>query len=344
MNVHNVAARARVSPATVSRVLNNSIHVDPATRARVLQVVEELNYQPNANARALSSRSNRTLGVIVSNLNNPYFLDIYQSMEDVARSDGYELLVANTCYERDRLTRELQMILGRRVAGLAALVSELDSQLLAQLEALNIPVVISGVQHGPARMANIRVDWSKGMHTVVRHLYGLGHRSMAFVDHHATLECIAERRATFLKTTQALGLSNMTMAFTHDDTFEGGRRAVRDIEWQGPNRPTAVICVNDTLAVGVLRELRETGFRVPEDISVTGFNNIDLSQYVTPALTTVHVPRAEIGRLAFRSLVDEKMFGKEILVEPELIFRASTGPRCSSGAVLSFSRAKDELR
>ena len=87
MNVHIIAARARVSPATVSRVLNNSIHVDPATRARVLQVVEELNYQPNANARALSSRSNRTLGVIVSNLNNPYFLDIYQSMEDVARSD-----------------------------------------------------------------------------------------------------------------------------------------------------------------------------------------------------------------------------------------------------------------
>src|SRR5262249_48204291 len=159
---------------------------------------------PNANARALSSRSNRTLGVIVSNLNNPYFLDIYQSMENVARSDGYELLVANTCYERDRLARELQMLLGRRVAGLAALVSELDEHLLAQLGALNIPVVISGVQHGPARMANIRVDWRKGMQTIVRHLYGLGHRRMAFVDHHPTLECIAERRTTFLQTTEAL--------------------------------------------------------------------------------------------------------------------------------------------
>jgi LacI family transcriptional regulator len=112
-------------------------------------VIAELNYQPNANARALSSRSNRTLGVIVSNLNNPYFLDIYQSMEDVARSVDYELLVANTCYQPDRLTRELQMIWGRRVAGLAALVSELDESLMAQLAALNIPVVISGVEHSP---------------------------------------------------------------------------------------------------------------------------------------------------------------------------------------------------
>src|SRR5262249_13829157 len=153
----------------------------------------------------------------------------------VARSDGYELLGANTCYERDRLARELQMLLGRRVAGLAALVSELDEHLLAQLGALNIPVVISGVQHGPARMANIRVDWRKGMQTIVRHLYGLGHRRMAFVDHHPTLECIAERRTTFLQTTEALGLANLTLAFTYDDTFEGGRRAVRDIEWRGQN-------------------------------------------------------------------------------------------------------------
>ena len=319
MNLHDVARRAGVSIATVSRVLNESGSVKPHTRARVLRARDELDYHPNANARAMFLGNNRTIGVIVSNLDNPYFVDVVRAIETGAHRAGYETLLANTNYSTDRLAASFELMLGRRVAGIAAIVSEMRADLLERLGRSRIPVVVSGVR-APGPVTNIQVNCRKGIDRTMEHLRDLGHRRMAFVDHHSELESISVRRLAFTEQVSRSGEEFRT--FSASDSLEGGRQAVRDLLASG-FRPTAAVCANDRLALGVLRELRERGIRVPDGVSVTGFDNIEYSEYSTPALTTVHIPRDRIGTAAFECLLKEP--GKEIVFDPELIVRESTG-------------------
>jgi LacI family transcriptional regulator len=312
VSILDVARRARVSPATVSRVLNGFSRVSPDTRERVLKAAAALDYRPNANARALSHHANRTLGVIVSNLDNPYFLDVYRAIEEEASRDQYELLVANTSYSPERLVRAVDMMLSRRVAALAAIVSEMDAAVLDQLGRAGIPVVVSGVETRHRRITNIAVDCRSAMTAVVEHLRGLGHRRMAFIDHHSALETIGDRRRAFL---EALG-SEAEIVST-SDSFAGGGEAVRKLE----GKPTAIVCVNDRIAIGALKELEAGGRRVPGDVSVTGFDNIDYAAYANPPLTTVDIPRAEIGCLAFARLTGG---APDTVVTPRLVIRSST--------------------
>jgi DNA-binding LacI/PurR family transcriptional regulator len=329
MNIIDVAKRAKVSPATVSRVLNGNTEVNPTIRSRVQRAIEQLNYYPNLNARVLSERRNRTLGVVVSNLDNPYFLDVYRALEEDAQREGFELLVANTNYVPDRLVKSVRQLLGRRVAGLAAIVSEMEPELVRELKRASIPVVISGVKVTAPHITNIKVNCRKGMQRIVDHLHALGHRRMVIVDHHSSLEGIGERRSAFLDGISRLGSAEDSCVLTESDSFEGGRQAVRDLIGGG-FQATAIVCVNDRIAIGVLKELHERGIRVPEDISVTGFDNIAYSEYIRPALTTADIPRAEIGRLAFQAMIAPRRSwpaaGREIVVDPELVVRESTGP------------------
>ncbi|MCL6547061.1 MAG: LacI family transcriptional regulator [Bryobacteraceae bacterium] len=326
MTLEQVARRAGVSTATVSRVLNNVGPVRSTTRARVLKVIEELKYSPNLHARSLAGGKNRSIGVIVSNIENPFFLDIYKAVEEQAHSAGYELIMANTDYRADRLTASIRLMIGRRVAGLAAIVSEMDSNLIEELSGYRIPVVFYDVGTPRRNITNIRVNYRSGMEKLVSYLYTLGHRRMVFVGHHASLGPINERLRVLLEAVQRFpGLRVETAA--DNDTLDGGRRAARAALSACPDL-TAIVCVNDVMAVGVLRELRDCGLRVPEDVSVTGFDNIKLAQYCSPPLTSVHIPRDEIGRIICDCLINEqnKLLEREFVLDPELVLRDSTGP------------------
>jgi LacI family transcriptional regulator len=326
MSLDEVARRARVSTATVSRVLNNAAVVKSSTRARVLRVVEELKYSPNLHARTLAGGKSRSIGVIVSNIENPFFLDVYKAVEAGAHTAGYEIVMANTDYSAERLLASVRLMIGRRVAGLAAIVSEMDSKVMDELNGKRIPVVFYDVGAPRPNITNIRVNYRRGMETLISYLYSLGHRCLGFVGHHATLGPINERfRALLDAVARYPGLQVENAA--DSDTLEGGRRATRALLAANPNM-TAVVCVNDLTAVGALRELRESGLRVPEDISVTGFDNIKLAQFCYPALTSVHIPRDEIGTAICDCLMksEGELLEHEFLVEPELVLRDSTGP------------------
>jgi DNA-binding LacI/PurR family transcriptional regulator len=326
MKLEQVARRARVSTATVSRVLNNTGVVKNTTRARVLKAIEELKYSPNLHARSLAGGKSRSIGVIVSNIENPFFLDIYKAVEAGARSAGFELVMANTDYNSERLVTSVRLMIGRRVAGLAAIVSEMDAELIEELNGNRIPVVFYDVGAPRRNITNIRVNYRRGMEKVAAYLYSLGHRRLGFVGHHATLGPINERVKVLLNATARYGdLHVKTAADT--DTLEGGRRAVATLLAADP-RVTAIVCVNDLMAVGALRELRERGLRVPQDISVTGFDNIDLSQFCHPALTTAHIPRDQIGRTICDCLMGREtgLLEREFVIDPELVLRESTGP------------------
>jgi LacI family transcriptional regulator len=325
MTLEEVARRARVSTATVSRVLNNGASVKSSTRARVLKVMQELKYSPNLHAQSLAGGRSRSIGVIVSNIENPFFLDIYKTVEAGAHAAGYEVVMANTDYSSERLVTSIRLMLGRRLAGLAAIVSEMDASLIQELSSQRLPVVFYDVGTPRRNITNIRVDYRGGMAKLVSYLYSLGHRRVGYIGHHAALGPIHERLQALRDATgRHPGLEVETAS--DGDSLEGGRQAARVLLARSP-RPTALICVNDVMAVGALREVRSRGLRAPEDVSVTGFDNVTLAQFAVPALTTVHIPREQIGRTVCDCLMRGDVPGEqEFVVEPELVVRDSTGP------------------
>jgi LacI family transcriptional regulator, galactose operon repressor len=328
MNLEQVARRAKVSTATVSRVLNNAAVVKNSTRVRVMKAIEELKYHPNLHARSLAGGKSRTVGVIVSNMENPFFFDIYKTIEAGAHARGFEVVAANTDYSAEQLVASIRLMIGRRVAGLAAVVSEMAPALIDELNHSGIPVVFYDVGAPRMNITNIRVNYRRGIEKVIDYLYSLGHRRLGFIGHHALLGPINERMKSVLDAV-ARHPDMQVRTAADSDTLEGGRQAARVLFSSG-FAPTALICVNDIMAVGALRELRELGLRVPQDVSVTGFDNVKLSEFCYPALTTVHIPRDRIGRIICDCLMP--LPGKpesaehEVVIDPEFLVRDSTAP------------------
>jgi LacI family transcriptional regulator len=328
VSLQQVATRAGVSTATVSRVLNGVGVVKSSTRVRVMKAIAELKYHPNLHARSLAGGRSRTIGVVVSNLDNPFFLDIYRAVESDCHANGYEVLVANTAYSSEQLAASIRLMLGRRVAGLAVIVSEMEDAVVQELTESQIPIVFYDVGTAGGNISKIRVNYRKGVERVVEYLAALGHERLAFVGHHAVLGPIDERRVALFDTLKVVSPKAAVTVVADSDSLEGGRQAAREVMSSG-FAPTAIICVNDLMAVGVLKELRERGIRVPEDVSVTGFDNIKLSEFCHPALTTVHIPRDQIGHTLFTSLAPDtnrKPPGREFVFDPEFVVRDSTGP------------------
>lgn len=328
MTLDEVARQAGVSTATVSRVLNNSAVVRASTRKRVLEITEQLNYRPNRFAQGLAGGKSRTFGVIVSNIENPFFLDILHTLEETATRADFELVYENTDYQPKRLAAAVDLMLARPLAGLAVVVSETEPRAVQRLAEWGRPVVTLDIDAEGDNITQIKTRYEKGLQRTVEYLYSLGHRRMAFVGHHGVLDPLRERESAFVKTvTRFADVESATETGT--DSPLGGRQAIHQLLASG-FEPTAVICVNDFMAIGVLRELRDAGLRVPQDVSVTGFDNIQLSEYLYPALTTVDVPRGRIAGLIFQALNPGKDHTRaavsRTLIEAELVVRESTAP------------------
>ncbi len=328
MRLEDVASRAKVSVSTVSRVVNGFEAVRPSTRKRVMAVLDKVNYRPNLQARDLVAGCSRTLGVIVSNLENPFFVDIFHNLEKQAHAAGYEVLVGNTNYEPERLIASIELFLGRRVAGLAIITSEHVSPDQKQLAQANIPIAFYDSMVPGKRRTSVRFDYGRGMRQLVEHLYGLGHRRMAYIGYPLQLGPIDERRDAFVATTKEFGVKHFYLYVREHSDLAAGRDATRELLSSG-FAPTAILCVNDLVAIGVLRELRNRNISVPGEISVAGFDNIALAEFSSPSITTINIPRDRIASALFRSLVatEEQAAAQPSVytVDPELILRESTG-------------------
>jgi len=221
----------------------------------------------------------------------------------------------------------IRLMIGRRVAGLAAVVSEMEPALIDELTDSDMPVVFYDVGAPRQNITNIRVNYRRGIDKVIDYLHSVGHRNIGFVGHHSALGPIHERAKAVIDA--AARYPHMHVRTAADaDTLDGGRAATRVLLASGET-PTAIVCVNDIMAVGALRELRERDLRVPRDVSVTGFDNVKLSEFCYPALTTVHIPRERIGKLACESLLAKSGGGAtdhEMIIDPEFVLRDSTGP------------------
>ena len=318
-----------VSTATVSRVLNGVDVVRNSTRARVVKAVNELRYHPNLHARSLAGGAQSNHRSYCLQSRQSVFPRCLRAVERDCHVQGYEVLVANTSYRPEQLKASIRLMIGRRVAGLAAIVSEIDDEIVQELTESNIPVVFYDVGVQGGNITKIRVNYRRGIERVVEYLVGLGHKHLGFVGHHAVLGPIDERRRALSDTLSRVSPQATIRLAADSDSLEGGQQAARELLNSGA-APTAIICVNDLMAVGVLKELRDQGIRVPEQMSVTGFDNIRLAEYCYPALTTVNIPRDRIGHTVFTSLAPDadtmSTAGKEFVIEPELVVRDSTGP------------------
>jgi LacI family transcriptional regulator len=315
----------------VSHVLNKTGQVSRGTRHHVLAVVRRLGYVRNAYARNLASRNSRTLGMIVSDIENPFFPEVIKSFETRARQLGYEAILSDTNYDPCLMRRATEKMLEHHVRGVAVMTSEANRQLIDEIAGRRIALTFLDLGPVQRYVSNIRIDYFSGIQQVVQHLFQLGHRQMIFVGDRPRLKSNIARREAFIECMEALALEPGP-TLQGDLRFEGGVTAALRILKLKP-RPTAVVAVNDLTAVGLIKGFTQAALRVPEDISVTGFDKIRLADYITPSITTVDIHRDRLGQIAADALHElataEEPQGKEYTIPAELVVKASTGPVAS---------------
>lgn len=331
MNIKAVAKRAGVSTATVSRTMNGSAKVSPETEERVRQAIEALNFYPDTNARALGSGRSRLYGLIISDITNPFFPELVKSFEDIAVLHGQEVLIANTNYDPERMKICVRRMLQRKVDGVAIMTSEMDDHLIEDFSRRNIPLVFLDTSTPALGVSCVRIDYSAGIDVAMDHLIKLGHHRIAFISGPMQLPSARMRYAAFMKSTARDHLDdNPRLIEEGNHRVDGGHEAMQRILSSGA-RATAVLASNDLTAIGAMGAIAEAGLRVPEDISVVGYDDIQLSAFTMPPLTTVSLPRAEIANAAFHALLNAKQSdapkpvrGEEHIVLPKLVTRKST--------------------
>jgi DNA-binding LacI/PurR family transcriptional regulator len=346
-DIREVAARARVSIATVSRVMNRISTVDPVLADRVWKIAGELNYLPNIQARALVSGRSQLLGLIVSEITNPFFPELIQEFEQVAVEHGYEILIASTNYERKKMEQCARRMLERKVDGLAVMTFGIEDFLFERFAADNIPIVF--IDAAPARQFSsaLEVDYRGGIYEGVQHLAVLGHRKIGFVSGPARLRSAKARQSAFLDCLRSTGIkSKSAWVVEGDHTLEGGRDAMQKIlaqaEW-----PTAMMCSNDMSAIGVQHALFEANLKVPEDFSLIGFDDIHLAEYTIPPLTTIRMSCKDLALRAVGSLLSH-LQPKSALqdapgnIETRLIVRQTTG--LPKNALQDLRRPRKRIR
>jgi LacI family transcriptional regulator len=341
ISIRDVAERAGVSIATVSRTVNHIATVNPDLARRVWQAVEEVGYLPNTQARALVSGRSHMLGLIVSEITNPFFPELVQEFENLAVAQGYEVLIGSTNYEPARTESLIRRMSQRNVDGVAVMTFGVEEDLIKKLVEREFPLVF--VDAGPD-LPNIRVlkvNYAEGIRQSVQHLAALGHRQIAFISGPLSQRSPLTRRDAFLKAMAELGLTVPPEHMVEGNhTMESGISAMQQLIAL-ETLPTAVLCSNDMTAIGALHSLYRTTHRVPEDISVVGFDDIHLSQFVLPPLTTVQMSCKDLAAAAVEALRagiepnHPKAKQKEWRISTQLVVRqSSTFPRGSLPALV----------
>ena len=330
MDIRTIARAANVSIATVSRTINHVATVNPEIAKRVWKVIDELDYFPNTQARALVSGRSRLFGLIVSEITNPFFPELIQGFEDIAVEHGYEILVSSTNYDPQRMAHCIRRMLERKVEGVAVMTFGIEEPLLEQLAKRKVPMVFIDVAPERPGISLLKIDYRHGMLQGVQHLVALGHRDIAFITGPAKLHSAQSRTAAFSRSLKECGITpNPAWLLEGDHTLEGGIAATEQLLSAKP-MPTAVMCSNDMTAIGVLHKLYRAGLRVPDDLSVIGFDNIHISEVTIPPLTTIQMSRYELARAAFTALCaqvedPEGAHQREYNISTDLVVRESTG-------------------
>lgn len=333
--IKDVALHAGVSITTVSHVLNDTRQVSAQGRERVQIAIRALGYVPSAVARSLKSNTTSTLGMLIPNSSNPYFAEIVRIVEDRCFAAGYTLILCNTDDEPDRQSVYLKVLAERRIDGLIVVSTGNDDSLVTQLRGLRLPIVLVDREIADPTCDLVETAHLHGGLLAMRHLLSLGHQRIACIGGPSGVMPSEQRiegwRLALAETGTASGTDELL--WRGGFTSQGGYEAMHAI-LRTDHPPSAVFACNDLMAIGALRAAHETGVRVPDHMSIVGFDDIELSGYTSPPLTTVAQPKDHIGALAVDMLLERvsqrRQEPRKVVLQPELRVRASTARMRSS--------------
>ena len=328
MNIKQIAKAAGVSVATVSRVMNHPETVAPATREKIERVMKDAGYTPNWFAQGLNFNKTKTIGIVIPHMLHNSYMEVAGGVEEVARMKGYITFMCNV--EKDpKMEREyISQLITRRVDGIILMFSSLDEQLLSRIEAENVPVVLIGEHQENSQASSVKVDCRAGAAEMTAHLLEVGHRSIAFLMGGDPQQETREMLIGFKNVLKANGLEADDDLIIHtDNSIEAGYISGKKLISRG--LPDAVFATSDEIAYGALDAFRDSGYRLPEDVAVTGFGNNRMSNLIEPKLTTVELPFRKMGiygaRILFDMIDGDAKEERRILLRPRMRVRKSCG-------------------
>lgn len=290
-----------------------------------MAAVRDLGYSQNLAARHLARGKSSLLGLLVSDVRNPFFPEITAAFQDEALHRGMDALLMNTNYETERTLNSVRRLIGLQVPGIAVLTSQIDPAIVDMVAEHRVAAVYLDLGRVGPSISNLVIEYDRGIQTAAEYFLGLGHRDIAYVGGPERLLSARGRNRAFMES-MARAEVRPVGTFETDFSSKGGYAAAKSI-LSGANRPTAIICGNDLTAIGVLHAAFDLKVRVPEDLSVIGFDDITFAEYTQPSLTTISVPRKRVGQIAFdelwRLIHDPGAEGSEIRIPTSLVARGS---------------------
>ena len=326
--IKDVARIAGVSTTTVSHVINKARFVAEATQERVMAAVTELNYAPSAVARSLKCNTTNTIGMLVTQSTNPFFAEVVEGVESYCYRQGYTLILCNTGGLVEKQRDYIRMLAGKRVDGLLVMCSDLDDELRIMLDGHpDIPKVVMDWGPETSKADKIIDNSEEGGYLATRYLINNGHTDIACLSGHFEKMACKERIAGCKRALAEAGLT-LPDDWLLEGNFECDTAVIAaDKILAMDKKPSAVFCFNDIMALGLMSRLQEKGMKIPEDISIIGYDNIDLSAYFSPPLTTIHQPKRRVGKTAVEILLErikDKDHAKQVFeMFPELVERST---------------------
>lgn len=332
MTIYDVAEKAGVSISTVSRVINNTGRISDKTRRMVLRVMEEMDYHPNVHASALTGKKTNMIGLITPDISNPFFGELAKSIEDSAGVLGFHIIICSTDYQPEKETKYFSMLRQKQADGIifATGLDHDDSvTALDDIVKSGTPLAMITQDKPLAPMDVVIIDDFLGGYTAAEHLISLGHKKIACIVGNGSTTGERDRIRGFQKAMHEAGMTlDESLIIPTEYSLESGKQAAAELFDR--DLPTAVFAFNDVLSCAAIQAARSRGIRVPEDLSVIGFDNTILAEMTAPPLTTISQPIREMGRRVVELLIDEiqgkKKAKSKIILSPELVIRQSTAP------------------
>jgi LacI family transcriptional regulator len=330
MDMRDIAKIAGVSSATVSRVINGSNLVRPATAERVRRVIEERKFVPNGSATTLKYGRSSSYGLIIPDITNPFFPEFIRSFEGILVEKSQDMLMATTDLHASRMQQTIHRMLVRQVDGVALLASEIETEPIETLIHNRVPLVTMDRRLVGRGLSDVSIHYVSGMNQAIEHLSQLGHQKIGYIGGSAGLTISDHRMQAFEKAIGRVGLKvDPKFVRVGNYRISGGEAAMAQL-LALKDRPTAIMAANDLTAVGALRVIHRAGLSVPDDFSVVGFDDIELSDVVYPPLTTIRLPRHQLAEMFVTALEssakDSHAVWKQYTVKTSLVVRSSTGP------------------
>jgi DNA-binding LacI/PurR family transcriptional regulator len=328
VNYNDIAKLAKVSPTTVSHVINETRFVMPETKERVFKAMRKLKYQPNLLARSLATGKTHTVGLVISDIRNPFYPELIQGVEELAVNNEYNVFLCNTDYDIDKGLKSIGALIKRKIDGIIVASSQVDSSIIDQLVDTDVNLVLVDWCKRNIKVDSLYFDYKVGIKEAISHLYSLGHRNIYFISGPKKLKTAEIRMRNFIEMIESYKkekIKHKILEGNHkiDGGYEAGKKILKE-----KNLPTAVVCSNDLTAAGAMKALQAGGVKIPDEISIIGLDNIALTEIVSPALTTIELERYKIGKTAMEMILNRiknKDLPKQTCIfKTRLIIREST--------------------